>query len=35
LTEVFAVPLPEDSRLQQAFAQVERAMEQYTARAKV
>jgi hypothetical protein len=35
LTEVFAVPLPEDSRLQQAFAQVERAMEQYSAQAKV
>ncbi len=35
LSEVFAVPLPEDTRLQQAFAQVERAMEHYAAQAKV
>jgi hypothetical protein len=35
LTEVLAVPLPEDTSLQQAFAQVERAREQYAAQAKV
>ena len=35
LTEVLAVPLAEDPPLQQAFAQVERAMEQYAAQAKV
>jgi hypothetical protein len=35
LSEVFAVPLPEDTRLQQAFTQVERAMEHYVAQAKV
>jgi hypothetical protein len=34
-TEVFAVPLPEDTPLPQAFAHVERAMEQYAAQAKV
>jgi hypothetical protein len=35
LTEVFAVPLPEDTPLQRAFAQVERVIEQYAAQAKV
>jgi hypothetical protein len=34
LGEVFAVPLPEDTPLQQAFAHVERAVDQYAARAK-
>lgn len=35
LTEVLAVPLAEDTPLQQAFAHVERAMEQYASQAKV
>jgi hypothetical protein len=35
LTEVLAVPLPEDTPLQQAFAHVERAIDQYAAQAKI